>query len=86
MKWTAEQMAYRIITHNKDCGNKTKCAFGFDEQQNVVIYCDRPHRLYIPNDHDEQWYFDGDSKIFTNKNANAETMKEFAKIAVMPFA
>ena len=82
MKWTAEQMAYRIIVHNKDCGNKTKCAFGFDEHKNVVIYCDS--RLHIPKDHDEQWYFGNDGKI-TNKNTNAYTMKEYETIIVKPF-
>ena len=85
MKWKAEQMALRILKFNLECKNKTKCAMGFDNAGRVILYCDYPERLHIPNDHDEQWYLT-ENGFITNKGSTAETMKEYDSIVVKSFA
>jgi hypothetical protein len=65
MKYSAEEMALKILQLNAVRGNPVQCAITTFAGQ-IVLITDFPGELAVPEDSDEQWYFA--QGRFTNKH------------------
>lgn len=65
MKYSAEEMALKILELNARIGNPVQCAITTLAGQ-IVFVCDLPEELTVPEDSEEQWYFA--KGRFTNKH------------------
>lgn len=65
MKFSSEEMALKILQLNAVLGNPVQCAITTLAGQ-IVLVCDLPEELIVPEDKEEQWYFA--KGRFTNKH------------------